>query len=65
MPNELLTCSRFIELTDSIDGKKFCLNIEFIKTVRSNGRYTIVCTENSHFSVFETYDEIVKKLKTE
>lgn len=65
MPNELKPCSRFVELTDSYDGKKLCLNTNFIKTVRNNGRYTVICTEDSHFSVYETYDEIVKKIKTE
>ncbi len=53
----------FIELTDSYDGKTFCLNINFIKSVRNNGRYTIVTTEDTQYSVYETYDEIVKKIK--
>lgn len=53
----------FIELTDSYDGRSFCLNINFIKSVRNNGRYTLVCTADTQYSVYESYDEIVKKIK--
>lgn len=63
MPNELKPCLMFIELTDSYDGKSFCLNINFIKTVRNNGRYAIVTTADTQYSVYESYDEIVKKIK--
>lgn len=63
MPNELKPCSMFIELTDSYGGKNFCININFIKTVSNNGRYTLICTADSQHSVYETYDEIVKKIK--
>ena len=65
MPNELKPCPLFIELTDSYDGKSFCLNINFIKTVRNNGRNTIVTTEDTQYSVYEPYDDIVKKIKQE
>lgn len=63
MPNELKPCPMFIELTDSYDSKTFCLNINFIKAVHNNGRYTIVTTADSQYSVYEPYDEIVKKIK--
>lgn len=56
-------CPMFIELTDSSDGKLFCLNVNFIKTIRNNGRHTQVCTANSYYSVLETYDEIVEKIR--
>lgn len=62
MPNELKQCPIFIELTDIYDGESFCLNINFIKTVRNNGGYTLICTADSQFSVSESYDEIVKRL---
>lgn len=55
----------FIELTDSYDGKEFLLNINFIKSVRNNGRYTIVTTSDTQYSVHESYDEIVQKIKIE
>lgn len=53
----------FIELTDSYNNKAFCLNINFIKAVHNNGRYTIVTTADNQYSVWESYDEIVKKIK--
>lgn len=55
----------FIELTDSYDGRNFCLNIDAIKTVRDNGRYTIVTTVNTQYSVYESYSEIIKRLNSE
>lgn len=64
MPNELKQCPIFIELTDIYDGESFCLNINFIKTVRNNNdRYTLICTADSQYSVSESYDEVVKKIK--
>ncbi len=52
----------FIELTDRYNCKSFCLNVNEIKIIRSNGRDTIVTTKDTQFVVCETYDQIVKAL---
>lgn len=52
----------FIELTDSYDGRKFCLNASFIKTIRNNGRYTLIYTSDNNYTVYETYDEIIESI---
>lgn len=52
----------FIELTDSYDGRKFCLNTSFIRTIRNNGRYTLIYTPDNNYTVYETYDEIIENI---
>lgn len=64
MPSET-RCPLFIELTDTCDGERFCLNVDFIKSIRSNGRYSMIYTGKSSYSVYESYDEIVKKIIAE
>lgn len=55
----------FIELTDSYGGRSFCLNIDEIKSIHQTNRYTLVTTADTQYSVYETYDEITKRLNSE
>ena len=64
MPSEI-KYPLFIELTDTYNGERFCLNADFIRSIRNNGRKSIIHTADTQYSVYESYDEIVKKIIAE